>query len=196
MLSEIVFAKGMTFLSIALGEKELNDAKLDVYYAVLKEMSDESFENSIREVAKTRKFKGLPTPAEILAHDTTRDVLFADVEQEAKAMYDKFYAENTAMLKFCTKHRNEIESDRAFFINCDYANLKTKHGDKAYTKKELYVLNALGGGDWLIDIKNYENSAVVVAKIAAEIRRAIEIKYLATNSIENKRVKKMLKGVA
>jgi len=192
MLSEIVFAKGMTFLSIALGEKDLNDAKLDVYYAVLKEMSDESFEKSIERVAKTRKFKGLPTPAEILEHDTTRDVLFADVEKEAKAMYDKFYAENTAMLEFCTVNRDKIQSDREFFKNCNYAELKTKHGDKAYTKKELYVLNALGGGDWLIDIKNYENSAVVVAKIAAEIQRAIEIKYLATNSIESKRVKKMI----
>lgn len=154
------------------------------YLAFFKALSEKNeFKKPMAIIAATAK-RFIPA--------SKKELLLQSAEQEAKAMYDKFYAENTAMLEFCTANRDTIPSDREFFRNCNYAELKTKHGDKAYTKKELYVLNALGGGDWLIDIKNYENSAVVVAKIAAEIQRAIEIKYLATNSIESKRVKKMI----
>jgi hypothetical protein len=198
MLSEVTFAKGMTFLSIALGEKNLEDATLEVYYTILKNMSDESFMRSVESVAATRKYKGLPTPAEILKFDTTRDDIFSGTEKQAKAMYDKFYAECCAMLDYCTANRNQIASDRDFFKSCNYEKLKRVDGTQAYNKQELYVLNALGGGEFLLNIRFEQNISSAVAKIEREIKKAIEIKYFkqSSNAIENKRVFKMLHGVA
>ena len=187
MLSEIVFAKGMTFLCIALDEKNFDDAKLEVYYELLKEMSDESFENSIREVAKIRTYKGLPTPAEILKFDTTRDDVLAGTREQAKAMYNAFYSRCDHMLDYCTKNRELNSSDREFFKIQDYS--------KMFNEQELYVLNKLGGGSWLLDIKLLANSKVAIDEIEDIIKRGKIMKYLNTsNAIESKRVSKMLQG--
>lgn len=197
MLSEVVFAKGMTFLSIALKEKNLEKSTLDVYYELLKHMSDKSFEQSIKTVAQTRQFSGLPTPAEILKHDITKDELFDDVPALADAMYKKFYAQNAGMLDFCRANRNKIPSDREFFKYTNYKALKNVLGEKVYTEKELYVLKKLGGGEFLLSIKDYATSTAVIDKIEAIIRGVITRKYLTVNSgnaLESSRVKALLEN--
>lgn len=187
MLDKVIFAKGMSFLSIALDAK-LDDAKLEVYYAVLKNMSNDAFERSIENVLSNRKYKGLPTPAEILLHDDTKDKLVSNVAKQAKQMYEKFYSECCAMLDYCTKNRTKIASDRKFFLDCDYKNLSRVDGTKTYTKQELYVLETLGGGEWLLNIRFFQNSNEVIQEIERVISQAIKTKYL------NNRVRLALGG--
>ena len=197
MLSEIVFAKGMTFLTIALGEKNLDDVKLEVYYEILKDMSDESFETSIKQVAKTRIYKGLPTPAEILKFDTTRKDVLVGTREQAKKMYNKFYSRCSLMLDYCRENRETIPSDRAFFEAQDYKTLANVNNKKIFSKQEAYVLYELGGGSWLCDIRFLANSKIATDKIENIIKRGKIMKYLNTsNAITDKRVSQMLQGVA
>jgi len=197
MLDKLVFAKGMTFLSIALKEKNLNDTVLDVYYEVLKDMSDESFESSIKQVAQTRTYSGIPTPAEILKFDVTNDVLLTGTREKAQAMYNKFYNQNCSMTDYTQRNRNKVPNDRNFFENMDYKALRQADGTETYTKQELYVLNALGGGSWLADIRFLPNTEVAINKIENIIKSAIITKYKSNdNAIENKSVRKLIAEVA
>ena len=119
--------------------------------------------------------------------------LLAGVREQAKAMYDKLYAENCAMTDYAQANRDKVPNDRDFFVNMDYSKLKRKDGTPTYTKKELYVLTELGGGSWLCDIRFAQNSNDIVNKIESIIKNAITTKY-SGNAIESKRVVKMLGG--
>ena len=117
--------------------------------------------------------------------------------QLAKAMYDKFYAENCAMTDYTQNNREKIANDRLWFESIDYLTLKRTDGTNTYTKQEIYVLNELGGGGWLCDIRFAINSNDVVNKIEKIINTAIVTKYEKNeNAIESKKVMKMLRGAA
>jgi hypothetical protein len=120
------------------------------------------------------------------------DKLLAGTRSQAKEMYDKFYDECCAMLDYCRDNRDKHPHDREFFEAVDFAKLKKKDGTDAYTKQELYVLSELGGGSWLIDIRFYDNSKVVVDKIEKIIKDAITTKYNQQQAISHN-VNKMLK---
>ena len=108
---------------------------------------------------------------------------------EAKEMYNKFYSQCTGMMDFTRANRNKYPNDKKFFENMNYAELKQSDDTKTYSKRELYVLEQLGGGKWLMNIKLADNSKVVIDKIQRVIDKAIKHKI---KSIESKRVSKML----
>jgi len=105
------------------------------------------------------------------------DRLLEGTREQAKAMYDKFYAECCSMLDYTAKSREKHPSDREFFINVPYKQLERTDGTKTYTDKELYVLNELGGGEWLIGIRLALSSKEVIDKIEAVIKKALTTKY-------------------
>lgn len=121
------------------------------------------------------------------------DNILAGTREQAKAMYDKFYYECCAMLDYAQKNRSKVPNDREFFMNVPYSELKCTDGSPAYTKQELFVLNALGGGEWLIDIRLALSSKDVIDRIEKIIRDAVLAKYNNQNRIENKRAVHMLK---
>lgn len=122
------------------------------------------------------------------------DNLLSNTKSQAKAMYDKFYNESCKMLDYCTQNRDKVSNDREFFLNTKYEDLKKSDGSKAYSKQEIYVLNYLGGGSWLLGIRFYDNSSKVIDKIENIIKEAVLTKYDAgkmlsgvTNKLEIKR---------
>lgn len=121
------------------------------------------------------------------------DNILAGTREQAKAMYDKFYYESCAMLDYIQENRDKVPNDREFFKNVPYGELKRTDGSPAYTKQELFVMNALGGGEWLMDIKLAPSSKDVIDKIEKIIREAVLTKYNNQNSIESTRVVQMLK---
>ena len=120
-------------------------------------------------------------------------VLTQNSRQLAKEMYDKFYAENCVMTDYTQNNREKIANDRLWFESIDYSKLKRSDGTSTYTKQEIYVLNELGGGGWLCDIRFAINSNDVVDKIEKIINTTIVTKYEKNdNAIESKKVMKML----
>ena len=73
-----------------------------------------------------------------------------------------------------------------------YESLKNTDGSNTYDKKELYVLNELGGGSWLIDVRFYQNSKEVIDRIEAIIKNAMIAKYDGQKEISNGKVMKMI----
>lgn len=122
------------------------------------------------------------------------DNLLAGTHEQAKAMYDKFYHECCAMLDYTQKDRNKTPNDREFFKNVSYSELKRTDGTKAYSKQELYVLNALGGGEWLLGIRLALSSKEIIDKIEKTIKQAVMTKY-NQNQIENKKVQNLIGGI-
>ena len=146
---------------------------------------DHDFRNPMDRIAITAKnFK----PAE-------KDIL-AGTADKAKAMYDKFYAQQSAMTDYSQAHRDEVPNDRQWFKSIDYSKLKNRDGSKTYTKQELYVLQELGGGEFLLDLPFKENAQKVIDLIKETIDKAITTKYSDAKAIESKRVVKMLGKIA
>lgn len=123
------------------------------------------------------------------------DNLLAGTRQQAEDMYYKFYSECCAMLDYTQKDRNKTPSDREFFINVPYSELKRTDGTSTYTRQELYVLNALGGGEWLIGIRLALSSKEIIDKIEKIIKEAVLTKYNNQSQIENKRVQNLIGGI-
>jgi len=157
--------------------KHIPQDKLREFYKSV--MSVDSFGNGMKAIIEASKL----FTSKVDIYDGSRD--------KAKSMYDKFYVECCRMLDYCTDNREKINSDREFFTNCDYASLKNKLGESAYTKQELYVLNDLGSGEWLCNIRLYPNSEVAITAIEKSIKKAITTKY-STNAIENKKVRDLI----
>jgi hypothetical protein len=65
MLGKRVFANWMACLSEVFG-KEVTEARAEIYYRVLSDLSDEEFARACRVVLSTKKMSVLPLPAEIL----------------------------------------------------------------------------------------------------------------------------------
>ena len=145
-------------------------------------MNSESFGNGMKAIISTaHEFKSKRT-----------DNLLAGTNNQAKAMYDKFYGQCCSMLDYTQKDRNKTPNDREFFINMKYESLKNTDGSNTYDKKELYVLNELGGGSWLIDVRFYQNSKEVIDRIEAIIKNAMIAKYDGQKEISNGKVMKMI----
>lgn len=123
------------------------------------------------------------------------DNLLAGTRQQAEDMYYKFYSECCAMLDYTQKDRNKTPSDREFFINVPYSELKRTDGIATYTKQELYILNALGGGEWLIGIRLALSSKDLIDKIEKTIKEAVMTKYNNQSQIENKKVQNLMGGI-
>lgn len=104
--------------------------------------------------------------------------LFAEAHGMAKAYYSKFYDVNASMTTYSQENRNVVKDDRKFFTETDYSNLRGKHGEVIFSDKELYVLDELGGGEWLMNIKFITNAGEAVAKIEKIIKNAITLKHL------------------
>lgn len=174
--------------SIMKKVEQIPDEKLYEFYDAL--FGDEhSYLKPMDRVAKVAKS----------FENEKRDELFDEVPALAKAMYDKFLAQNIQGLMFCMKNRNKIPSDREFFKNTDYKELKNSLGEKVYTDKELYVLKKLGGGEFLLGVTGYQTSKAVTDKIEAIIREVITKKYLTkdmVNAIESSRVRALIAEVA
>jgi len=63
MLNEEVFAKGMAML-LKVFDAEKDEEMFSVYYAVLKELTDEQFMNAVAVIIKERNYPSFPKPAE------------------------------------------------------------------------------------------------------------------------------------
>ena len=101
------------------------------------------------------------------------DELFKDTHTMAKTFYDKIYAINASMTTYSQENRDKVPNDREFFENMDYANKV-----KGITKQDLYILDELGGGEWVMNIKFISNSSEAVNKIENIIKNAITLKHL------------------
>jgi hypothetical protein len=132
--------------------------------------------------------------SEMFKNEKTDNILVGTHEQ-SKAMYNKFYHECCTMLDYTQKNRNKIPNDREFFKNTPYGELKRTDGSMAYSKQELYVLNALGGGEWLLDIRLALSSKEIIDKIEKIIKEAVLTKYNYQSQIESKRVQNLIGGI-
>ena len=163
----------------------IKDIPQDKYLEFFKALSGNEYQykNAMDRVAMTAKrFKAEQT-----------DNLLASTGQQAKEMYDKFYYECCKMLDYARENRDKIPNDREFFVNMPYEALKRTDGTNTYTKQELYVLNSLGGGSWLIDIRFATNSKEIVDKIESIIKKAVLTKYSQNNNLQiNSNVEKMI----
>jgi len=155
---------------------------MDFYKKV---MSAETFGNGLKAIIKVSK---LFKPQEVNLLAGTKDL--------AKKMYDKFYSENCSMTTYTQENRDKVPNDREFFESTSYENLKRTDGTKTYSAQEIYVLNELGGGSWLMDIRFLPNTQVAINRIESIIKTAIITKYEKSVAIENPAVRKMLGRVA
>ena len=119
------------------------------------------------------------------------DKLLEGTREQAKEMYNKFYSECCSMLDYTCKNREKHPNDTEFFLNMPYEALKRKDGTQAYTKQELYVLNALGGGEFLLGIRLALSSKDIIDKIERVIKEATLKKYSNQPAISYE-VKKMI----
>lgn len=113
---------------------------------------------------------------------STANELFEGTRDMAKAMYDKFYAINATMTTYTQNNRDTIPNDRVFFENFDYKNMKDPKNHLILSKQELYTLNELGGGTWLMNIKFIMNSKEAVDKIESIIKSAITKSFMMKKS--------------
>jgi len=168
-------------------ESYIDEVPENKYIEFFKALSGGEYEykNAMDRIAMTAKrFKSERT-----------DNLLAGTREQAKAMYDKFYGQCCAMLDYTQQDRNKTPNDREFFLNMPYDKLKNRDGTMAYTKQELYVLNELGGGNWLIDVRFSVNPKTIVDRIEKIISNAKISKYEDTNQISNGKVMKMIAGI-
>ena len=105
------------------------------------------------------------------------DNLLAGTHEQAKIMYDKFYYECCSMLDYTCKNRDKHPNDTEFFLNMPYEALKRKDGAQTYTKQELYVMEKLGGGEFLLGIRLALSSKEIIDKIERTIKDAVITKY-------------------
>ena len=169
---------------------------------------DAEIEESIKHIDKSKYFEFFQAlsgnhefskPMDRIANvakkfqDNKDNLLLAGTKQQAKDMYDKFYAENCSMTSYTQLNRDKVPNDREFFESVKYAELKRKDGTKTYSPQELYVLNELGGGSWLIDIRFLPNTQVAISKIEKIIKTAIITKYSDGVAIGSPKVMKMIK---
>lgn len=174
--------KGGVFIDMEI-EDYIKHIDPSQYLEFFKDLSGDGFgyKNPMDRIAMTaKKFKQART-----------DNLLSGTREQAKAMYDKFYRESAAMLDFTCKNRNKYPSDREFFRSVDYSSLRRKDGGDAYTRQEIYVLNELGAGDFLLGIRLALSSKEVIDKIESVIKKAVMTKY-DQQTISNN-VTKMLK---
>ena len=104
--------------------------------------------------------------------------LFKETPTMAKECYERFYTVNAQMTTYSQTNRDAVPNDREFFINTKYSDLVDKYGAKVFSKQDLYILDELGGGEWLMNIKFITNSKEAVDKIERIIKTAITAKYM------------------
>lgn len=164
----------------------------------IEHIDDSDLQDFFEKVISTKSFgEGLLTVIDIAEKYKTEktELLLEGTRDQAKAMYDKFYAESCSMLDFTQKNRDEYPSDKEFFLSVKYDTLKRTDGTNSYTKQEMYVLNELGGGEWLRCIRLALNSNDLINQIEAIIKRAVVTKYgNQSNAIESKKVAELLRG--
>jgi len=151
-------------------ESYIEDIEPDNYLEFFKALSgdDYNYKNAMDRIAITAKrFKVART-----------DELFKGTPTMAKECYDKFYAINAQMTTYSQTNRDAVPNDREFFESTKYSELKDKHGAEVFTRQDLYVLDELGGGEWLMNIKFITNSKEAVDKIERIIKTAITAKYM------------------
>ena len=177
-----------TAFNIAIAEDEIacitNDNLREFYKEVL---IAETYGNGMKAILQT---------AESYKPQSKLSLKLLNSRSEAKEMYNKFYSQCTGMMDFTRANRNKYPNDKKFFENMNYAELKQSDDTKTYSKRELYVLEQLGGGKWLMNIKLADNSKVVIDKIQRVIDDAIVTKYSDVEKLSSRKVMKMLERVA
>ena len=164
-------------------ESYIDEIPENKYIEFFKALSGGEYEykNAMDRIAMTaKKFKTERT-----------DNLLAGTHDQAKEMYNKFYSECCSMLDYTCKNREKHPNDTEFFLNMPYEALKRKDGTQTYTKQELYVLNALGGGEFLLGIRLALSSKNIIDKIERVIKEAVMTKYSNQPAISYE-VKKMI----
>ena len=120
-----------------------------------------------------------------------KEELFSQTRAQAEAMYSKFYTQSCDMFDYIRLNRGLNPVDRDFFCGQKYENLKNKNCEKTFNKQELYVLKALGDGQFLMNISYYLSKKDVIDKIENVIQNGLAQKYLLSNSqkiIENEEI--------
>ena len=91
MLNKDTF-KEMFLLMSEIYEKKFSDGVIKLYYEIVKDMQDEQFEKSIKEILSNRVFNNFPKPAEF------REIVFGNKKEidtqrthEALAKFKKAY---------------------------------------------------------------------------------------------------------
>lgn len=111
-----------------------------------------------------------------------KEELFSKTRATAEQMYTKFYTQSCQMFDYLRLNRGLNPVDRDFFYGQNFENLKNKNGEKTFTKQELYVLKALGAGQFLMHISYYLSKKDVIDKIENVIQNGLAQKYLLSKS--------------
>lgn len=178
--------KGGGFINAEI-ESYLEGVEPENYLEFFKALSGDEYEykNAMDRIAITAKrFK-----------EAKSDELFKESHSMAKTFYDKIYGINSSMTTYTQENRDKVPNDREFFLNLDYSKLMDKNNFKVLTKQDLYILDELGGGEWLMNIKFITNSKEAIDKIERIIKNAITSKYLAPkHEAISSNVKKLLRN--
>lgn len=173
-----------TAFNIALVSDEIEhieNTDLRAFYKAV--VSIDTYGNGMRAIIDTAKeFK----------QKTMLEMKIDASEEQAKAMYEKFYDLQAQITTYTQANREQVSNDREFFRNISYDKLENQDGSKTLTKSELFVLTELGGGDFLIDITYQDSSKSVTDKIKIIIAKAVKEKYADTDKLMDKRVSTML----
>lgn len=97
MLSYDLCVKNITMLA-EIYEKQLTKPFVNIYYEVLKEMTDEDFKDAIRQLLSERVYPSFPKPAEILS--LRKQVVVGgddEITKEAKRLIDLTRAMNESV---------------------------------------------------------------------------------------------------
>ena len=158
-------------------ESYIDEVPENKYIEFFKALSGGEYEykNAMDRIAMTaKKFKTEKT-----------DSLLAGTHEQAKEMYNKFYSECCSMLDYTCKNRDKHPNDTEFFLNMPYEALKRKDGTQTYTKQELYVMEKLGGGEFLLGIRLALSSKEIIDKIERTIKDAMITKYNKQQAISH-----------
>ena len=167
--------EGNEVFSIGLVEKSIKQLDSEEYEPFFEKLMsiDNIYLKPLEKLTKaTNHFKALRT-----------DEILSESKTIAKRCYDVFYSLNGTITAYCQANRDKVLNDREFFKNIDYKSLKNVENELVLTKQQVYVLNKLGGGEWLINIKFIVNPNDIYTKIEKIIKQALQEKSIKKNQI-------------
>jgi hypothetical protein len=95
---------------------------------------------------------------------------------QAKEIYTKLSYESNRMHDYARMNRNTYKEDIELFEVVDYKALERSNGESAYSKQELFVLEALGA-KWHHNLPYVENINDSIDEVERVIVEAIKDKY-------------------
>lgn len=142
MLSYELCVKNITMLA-EVYEKQLTKPFVNIYYEVLREMSDDNFKQAIRRLLSERVYPTFPKPAEILQFKIEDTEQIDHVAIEAKRLIDLVGAMNESVYQEHIKTGKSFNDllDSAKFISVEESDIAVLDQIKPHYSHKLLVAN-------------------------------------------------------